>query len=74
MLFKIVRATALTALVTSAAVAGDFNKQAEKDREGIVKYFEAKFSDPEKNRNTFFPYSTDDELKNNYIINLIWMI
>jgi len=70
MLFKIVRATALTALVTSAAFAGDFNKQAEKDRENIVKYFEAKFSDPEKNKNTFFPYSTDEELKNNFIKNI----
>ena len=70
MLFKIVKATALAALVTSAAVAGDYNKQAEKDREGIVKYFETKFSDPEKNKNTFFPYSTDDELKNNFIKNV----
>ena len=70
MLFKIVRATALVALVTSASIAGDFDKQAEKDRVGIVKYFEAKFSDPEKNKNTFFPYSTDDELKNNYIKNI----
>lgn len=70
MLFKIVKATTLAALVTTASMAGDFNKQAEKDREGIVKYFEAKFSDPEKNKNTFFPYSTDEELKNNFIKNV----
>jgi len=67
MLFKIVKATTLAALFTTAAVAVDFNAQAEKDREGITKYFEAKFSDPEKNRSTFFPYSTTEELKNNFI-------
>ena len=70
MLFNIVKATTLAALVATASMAGDFNKQAEKDREGIVKYFEAKFSDPVKDKNTFFPYSTDDELKNNFIKNI----
>ena len=70
MLLKIVKATSLAALVVTASMAGDFNAQAEKDRKGIVKYFEAKFADPEKNKNTFFPYSTDDELKNNYIKDL----
>ena len=64
MLLKIVKTTALVALATCALNAGEFNAQAEKDRLALVKYFEAKFEDPEKNRNTFFPYSTDDELKN----------
>jgi sulfur-oxidizing protein SoxA len=65
MLLKVVKASAIAALLTSALFAGNFNAQAEKDRKGLVEYFEAKFADPEKNRNTFFPYSTDDELKNN---------
>jgi len=67
MLFKIVKATTLAALFTTAAIAADFNAQAEIDKENITKYFEAKFSDPEKNRSTFFPYSTTEELKNNFI-------
>lgn len=62
---KIVKSSVIAALATSALVAGDFNAQAEKDREALVQYFEAKFEDPLKNRYTFFPYSTDDELKNN---------
>ena len=70
MLLKVVKATALVALTTCALNAGNFNAQAEKDRLALVKYFEAKFADPEKNRNTFFPYSTDDELKNNIISGL----
>lgn len=65
MLLKIAKTTALIALTVSALNAADFNAQAEKDRIALVKYFEAKFEDPLKNRNTFFPYSTDDELKNN---------
>lgn len=64
MLLKIVKSTALVALVTCSLNASDFNAQAEKDRLELIKYFEAKFEDPLKNRNTFFPYSTDDELEN----------
>lgn len=64
MLLKLIKTTALVALATCALNAGNYNAQAEKDRIALVKYFEAKFEDPEKNRNTFFPYSTDDELKN----------
>jgi len=67
MLLKIAKTTALVALTTCALNAADFNAQAEKDRLALIKYFEAKFEDPLKNRNTFFPYSTDDELKNNII-------
>jgi sulfur-oxidizing protein SoxA len=62
---KIVKSSVIAALATSALVAADFNAQAEKDREALVQYFEAKFEDPLKNRYTFFPYSTDEELKNN---------
>lgn len=67
MLLKLAKTTALVALTTAALNAADFNAQAEKDRLELIKYFETKFSDPLKNRNTFFPYSTDDELKNNII-------
>lgn len=64
MLLKFAKTTALLALTVCSLNAADFNAQAEKDRIALIKYFEAKFEDPEKNRNTFFPYSTDDELKN----------
>lgn len=67
MLLKLAKTTALVALTTAALNAADFNSQAEKDRLALIKYFEAKFEDPLKNRNTFFPYSTDDELKNNIL-------
>ena len=67
MLLNIVKATALLALTTSAINAADFNAQAEKDRLALIKYTEAKFADPEKDKYTFFPYSTDAELKNNIV-------
>jgi sulfur-oxidizing protein SoxA len=65
MLLKIVKTSALVALAACTLNAGSFNAQAEKDRVELIKYFEAKFADPEKNAATFFPYSTEDELKNN---------
>jgi sulfur-oxidizing protein SoxA len=65
MLSKIVKSSVLVALGSCAVFASDYNAQAEKDRVALIKYFEDKFEDPEKNRDTFFPYSTDDELKNN---------
>ena len=64
MLLKIAKTTALVALTVSALNATDYSAQAEKDRLEMVKYFEAKFEDPYKNKNTFFPYSTDEELQN----------
>ncbi|XPV70108.1 MAG: sulfur oxidation c-type cytochrome SoxA [Halarcobacter sp.] len=70
MILKIVKTTALAALLASALNAANYNAQAEKDRIALVKYFEAKFEDPLKNKNTFFPYSTDDELKNNIMSGL----
>ena len=54
MLSKIVKSTALLALTVCALNASDFNAQAEKDRIEAVKYFEAKFQDPEKDKNKFF--------------------
>jgi len=65
MLLKVIKITALLALTTSALSAGEFNAQAEKDRKALIEYTEAKFKDADKNR-AFFPYSTDDELKNNF--------
>ena len=65
MLLKMVKVSVLAALTVSTLSAAAFNAQAEKDRQGLINYMEAKFADPEKNRYQFFPYSTDDELKNN---------
>ncbi len=65
MLLKVVKTTALVVLTICTLNAANFNAQAEKDRLALINYFEAKFADPAKNRSTFFPYSTDDELKNN---------
>ena len=67
MLLKIAKTTALVAIAACTLQAGDYNAQAEKDRKALVKYFEDKFADPSKNAATFFPYSTEDELKNNII-------
>jgi len=65
MLLKIVKISALVAIATCTLSAGGFNTQAEKDRQALVEYMEAKFKDADKNR-AFFPYSSDDELKNNF--------
>ena len=66
MLSKIVKLSALVALTACAVNAADFNAGAEKDRLAAIKYFETKFADPEKNKDKFFPYSTEEELKNDY--------
>ena len=70
MLSRFVKSTALIALTVCSLQAADFNAGAEKDRIAAIKYFEAKFADPEKNKDKFFPYSTEDELKNDYAKNL----
>lgn len=70
MLSRFVKSTALFALAVCTLNASDFNAQAEKDRLEAVKYFETKFEDPERDKNRFFPYSTDAELKNDYQKNL----
>jgi sulfur-oxidizing protein SoxA len=66
MLSKIVKLSALVAFTACFVNAADFSAGAEKDRLAAIKYFEAKFADPEKNRDKFFPYSTEEELKNDY--------
>ena len=63
MLLKIAKSTALVALTVSALNATDYSAQAEKDRLELIKYFEAKFEDPLKNKYSFFPYSNDEELE-----------
>ena len=67
MLSTMVKTLACVALAATALTASDYNAQAEKDRIALIKYFEAKFEDPLKQRNNFFPYSTDEELKNNIL-------
>ncbi|CAI8199837.1 MAG: SoxAX cytochrome complex subunit A [Arcobacter lacus] len=66
MLMKLAKTTVLVALASCTLNATDYSAQAEKDRVELVKYFEAKFADPYANKATFFPHSTDDELKNNF--------
>ncbi|RZV18448.1 sulfur oxidation c-type cytochrome SoxA [Aliarcobacter butzleri] len=70
MLSKVVKSTALLVLAAYSLNAANYNAGAEKDRLALIKYFEAKFADPEKNSNRFFPYSTQEELKNDYEKNL----
>ena len=70
MLSKIVKSTALIPLTVCTLNAADFNAGAEKDRIATIKYFETKFADPEKNKDKFFPYSTTEEIKNDYAKNL----
>ena len=65
MLLNIVKSTVLVTLASCVLQAGEFNAQAEKDRIALIDYTTAKFKNAEKNRDNFFPYSTDDELKNN---------
>ena len=63
MLLKIAKTTVLVAITSVALNAADYNAQAEKDRMALEKYTVAKFKDPMGNKYTFFPYSTDKELK-----------
>lgn len=65
MLLKIVKTSALVAVTACTLNASSYNAQAEKDRLALEAYTVAKFKDPLANRDNFFPYSTDDELKNN---------
>jgi len=63
MLLKIAKTSVLVALAASTLSAAAFNAQAEKDRKGLVDYTVAKFKNASANKYTFFPYSTDAELK-----------
>jgi len=65
MLLNVVKSTVVLALTSCILNAGEFNAQAEKDRIALVDYTIAKFKNADENRDKFFPYSTDDELKNN---------
>jgi len=65
MIGKVAKASIAVLIGAAALNAASFDTQAEKDRQALVKYFEKKFANPEKNRAAFFPYATDDELKNN---------
>jgi sulfur-oxidizing protein SoxA len=62
MLKKVVKSSVLLALAVGSLNAAAFNEQAEKDRKALIQYFETKFEDAEKNKDKFFPYSTDAEL------------
>ncbi|RXJ98761.1 sulfur oxidation c-type cytochrome SoxA [Arcobacter sp. CECT 8986] len=66
MLMKLLKAVSFLSLALITLNASEFDKQAQKDKNELVKYFEAKFADPYKEKNRFFPYSTDDELENGY--------
>ncbi len=63
MIRKMVKTSVALMIGAVALSAASFNAQAEKDRQALVKYFEKKFSNPVKNKQ-FFPYATEDELKN----------
>ncbi len=62
MLLKIAKSSVVLALAAGSMYANAFNEQAEKDREALIKYFESKFEDAEKNKDKFFANSTDEEL------------
>ena len=54
MLIKIVKPTTVLALFISSLSAASFNSGAEKDRLDMIKFFEAKFEDPAKNKDRSF--------------------
>jgi len=65
MMKKVVALSTIAIASISFLSAGNFNAQAEKDRKALVDYMMKKFENPLKNRNSYFPYSTDKELKDN---------
>jgi len=67
MLGKIIKASAVLITLSSVIYAGNFNQQAEKDRIAMQKYFVEKFADPVKNQAKYFPYTTEEEIKKNYV-------
>ncbi|QKF72944.1 sulfur oxidation protein SoxXA, diheme cytochrome c subunit [Aliarcobacter faecis] len=66
MFSKIVKSTTFLLFAATTLSAANFNAGAEKDRLEMIKYFEAKFEDPAKNLNRFFPYSDEEELATKY--------
>ena len=65
MLAKTIKGVAII-LLLSYGLQAAYNGQAEKDRKGLIKYMEKKFSDPVKNQNEFFPYYPKNELKKKF--------
>jgi len=63
MLLKVAKSSVFLVLAACTVNASAFAEQAEIDRKAVIKYFEDKFEDGEKNKDKFFPYSTDAELK-----------
>ena len=70
-MFKYITKASLLFLSTTVFLsASNFNEGAEKDRLEMIKFFEAKFEDPAKNKDRFFPYFTEEELESKYDKNL----
>ena len=63
---KMIKIAVAAVLMVSLASAASFNTQAEKDRKALIAYMEKMFTDPVKNKNAFFPYSTNEELKDRF--------
>jgi len=61
---------AVMLLSTINLYAGNFNRQAEKDRMALQRYMLEKFKNPALNRNKFFPYMSKEELKKEYFTNV----
>lgn len=66
MLLKTLKVSVLTLIAAATLHAGDYNKQAEKDRLELIKYFEAKFAEPAGKSSSFFPYTSQEELEKEY--------
>lgn len=72
MLKMVFKSAIITALSLNLALAAkekkeQFNKQAEKDRIAMQKYYLLKFSDPLKKSAHFFPYVDTEDIRKNYI-------
>ena len=67
MLIKIVKSTTVLALFISSLSAASFNAGAEKDRQEMIKFFEAKFEDPAKIKIDFLHISQKKNLNKNMI-------
>jgi sulfur-oxidizing protein SoxA len=63
MLSKMTKVAIILALASCFAYGGNYNAQAEKDRKALSKYTVDKFKAPLANKGTFFPYSSNKELK-----------
>lgn len=70
MLVKTLATTTIAILMSTSLYAETFNSEAEKDKNALIDYFEAKFKDPAKNQASFFPYSSAKELERDYDKNI----